>query len=57
MKVSPQGLPTDGGRSGTSAPGCKAIAGKVKVAGAWVHAAEFQKLVVETERQRAKTTQ
>ena len=35
--------PTDGARSGTSASGRKAVAGKVNVAGAWVHAAEFQK--------------
>ena len=33
---------TDGARSGTSAPRRTAIAGKVKVAGAWVHTAEFK---------------
>ena len=36
-------VPTDGARSRTSAPRRKAIAGRVKVAGAWVHAAEFLK--------------
>ena len=36
-------IPTDGARLRTSAPRHKAIAGKVKVAGAWVHAAELLK--------------
>ena len=35
--------PTDGVRSRTSASRRKAVAEKVKVAGMWVHAAEFQK--------------
>ena len=35
--------PTDGAWSWTSASRRKAVAGKVKVAGAWVHAAEFWK--------------
>ena len=37
------GAPTDGAGSGTSAPRRRALAGKVKVAGAWVNAAEFSK--------------
>ena len=36
-------VPTHGARSRTSALRRKAIAGKVKVAGAWVHAAELLK--------------
>ena len=36
-------VPTEGTRSRTSALRRKAIAGKVKVAGAWVHAAELLK--------------
>ena len=35
--------PTDGARSGTAAPRHRALAGKVKVAGAWVNAVEFSK--------------
>ena len=35
--------PTDGVRSRTSASRRKAVAEKVKVAGTWMHAAEFQK--------------
>ena len=37
---------TDGARSRTSAPRRKALAAKVKVAGAWVHAAELLKPAV-----------
>ena len=37
------GAPTDGARSRTSASRRKAVAGTVKIAGAWVHALEFQK--------------
>ena len=36
-------VPTDSARPRTSAPRRKAIAGKVKVAGAWVHAADLLK--------------
>ena len=36
-------VPTDGAKSRTSAPRRKAIAGKMKVTGAWVHAAELLK--------------
>ena len=36
-------VPTDGARSRTSAPRRKPLAAKVKIAGAWVHAAEFLK--------------
>ena len=36
-------VPTNGARSRTSAPRRKALAAKVKVAGAWVHAAELLK--------------
>ena len=36
-------VPTDGARSRTSAPRRKAPAARVKVAGAWVHAAELLK--------------
>ena len=39
-------IPTDGARSRTSAPRRKALAAKVKVAGAWVHAAELLKPAV-----------
>ena len=35
--------PTDGARTGNSAPRRRAVAGKVKVAGAWVNAAELLK--------------
>ncbi len=34
-------VPTDGARSSTTAPRRKALAARVKVAGAWVHAAEL----------------
>ena len=47
-------VPTDGARSRTSAPRRKAIAGKVKVAGAWVQTAELLKLAVS--RPDSKTT-
>ena len=39
-------VPTDGARSRTSAPRRKALATKVKHAGAWVHAAELLKSAV-----------
>ena len=47
-------VPTDGARSRTSAARRKAIAGKVKVAGAWVHAAELLKPAAS--RPNSKTT-
>ena len=47
-------IPTDDARSRTSAPRRKAIAGKVKVAGAWVHAAELLKPAAS--RPNSKTT-
>ena len=47
-------VPTEGTRSRTSALRRKAIAGKVKVAGAWVHAAELLKLAAS--RPNSKTT-
>ena len=54
VSISEPRVPTDGARSGTSAPRRTAIAGKVKVAGAWVHAADFQKPV--GSRPSAKAT-
>ena len=45
---------TDGARSRTSAPRRMALAGKVKVAGTWVHAAELLKLAAS--RPNSKTT-
>ena len=36
-------VPTDSARSRTTAPRCKALAARVKVAGVWVHAAELLK--------------
>ena len=47
-------VPTDGARSKISAPRRKALAGKVKVAGAWVHAAELFKPAAS--RPNSKTT-
>ena len=47
-------VPTDGARLRTTAPRCKALAGKVKVAGAWVHTAELLKPAVS--RPNSKTT-
>ena len=47
-------VPTDGTRPGTSAFRRKAIAGEVKVAGAWVHAAELLKPAAS--RPNSKTT-
>ena len=41
--ISEPRVQTDGARSRTSAPKRKALAAKVKVAGAWVHAAELLK--------------
>ena len=47
-------VPTDGARSRTSAPRRTAIAGKVKVAGSWVHTAVFKNPVAF--RRSAKAT-
>ena len=63
-RLSPRGLgedpeprvPTEGARSGTSAPWRKAIAGKVKVAEAWVHAADFRKPVASRPSSKATST-
>ena len=51
----PQAL-TDGVRLGTSAPRRKAIAGKVKVAGAWVHATELKNPVASRPSAKATST-
>ena len=49
-------VPTDGARSRTSAPRRKAIAGKVKVAGAWVHATELKNPVASRPSAKATST-
>ena len=49
-------VPTDGARSGNSAPRRTAIAGKVKVAGAWVHTAEFKTPAASRPSAKATST-
>ena len=49
-------VPTDGARSRTSAPRRKVIAGKVKVAGAWVHTAELKNPVASRPSAKATST-